>query len=934
MKLKKISLFILAILLVSTSSVAEANTVSVGDNDKNAVNIQDVEFVEGSGVKSLMSSTISRAKGKVPIHSWSELEGKMITSDSGKVVKLIDANHNGEVIVTESKQPTVFATYRSIGAAVQNTNSGYSGLAIQACGDTDWLSYVKSIGVPTISNRISGNTYNLNASLSRKYRLLIYGTPKDVNDSSYGNDYTGGQWRYLGYSRYGGLMINEDYPEYIGISKFDADLFLKSENYATRVKYAYAMKDVFYSPRGSLYDEAVKTMGYFSWLGKKLLDYKSGSWWLKNEDEARIRIQSLRRGYEAGLAVTQYRDPSSGIYWYQAYIVKALDFPECPEPDMKANSLTASRSSNNVNLTFKVQNASPDKQIVTSKVAVPWSVRWNFDGIDAKGKAVSKSGTLSTTTLPKYGKSFPYGTVYSKSYGFNPNITSTWAGVFKFTAEFNPNGSRDMTEENYANNSASTSLSWSPNSVPPPKPGTCQIEDIDPPEYRYDYELDLAVERLEAKTTDRNQSTSTPISVYRASYAADRLKAKNAINKDLSSKKAIKASQQAKMEQYELDLITLNKKLADAKKGEEVESCVIDGNGKEQCTTKTVVNPAEVNAAQAAVNSKQTQINELECDIGQTEQWIDHYEKELSEVNTDEAKYSTTKPNLTLKVNNDQKSETHVSLKEGERKTVSLSWEVEDESTVVAEINEDGTYEEYVEGVEDVYANNVRETTMFTPSREVGMCGPTSEASGPVITISDSKLGDTTYIETLKGSINGVFPKKLRAGYGFTYTVDTQYFNEYQPLYNGTAKNAAVQYDYAASELDTMQPLERITDTGQFARFVPRNVYVTKNTGVVFNSDNTVQTSEELINGGRKWYSNFEQKDGKYPFEVNVGRGGVNELGLCLTSETEIKGTAMDDFVRRSVSPSKPFPGGNGWDWVGKTSLINGLEEWIVGGKR
>jgi|GEM_PF-5954617 len=934
MKLKKVSLILLTMFLLTSTSIAEASTVSVGDNEQNAVNIQDVEFIESNGMKSFFDSSISRTKGKVPIHSWKDLEGKMITSDSGKVVKLIDADHNGEVIVTESKQPTVFATYRTIGAAVQNTNSGYSSLAIQACGDTDWLSYVKSIGVPTVSNRISGKTYNLNPSLSRKYRLLIYGTPKDVNDSSYGNDYSGGQWRYLGYSRYGGLMINEDYPEYIGISKFDADLFLKSENYATRVKYAYAMKDVFYSPRGSLYNEAVKTMGYFSWLGKKLLDYKAGSWWLKNEDEARIRIQSLRRGYEAGLAVTQYRDPNSGVYWYQAYIVKALDFPECPEPDMKANSLTASRSSNNVNLTFKVQNASPDKQIVTSKVAVPWTVRWNFDGIDAKGKAVSKSGTLSTATLPKYGKSFPYGTVYSKSYGFNPNITTTWAGVFKFTAEFNPNGSKDMTEESYANNSASTSLSWSPKSIPPPKPGTCQIEDIDPPEYRYDYELDLSVERLETKTTDSNSATTTPISVYRASYAANRLKAKNAINKDLSSKKATKASQESKKAQYQLELVSLNKKLADAKKGEEVESCVIDGNGKEQCTTKTVVNPAEVNAAQAAVNNKQTQINDMECDIGQTDQWIDHYEKELDEVNADESKYSSTKPNLTLKVNNEVKGETHVSLKEGERKTVSLSWTVEDEATVVAEINEDGTYEEYVDGVEDVYANNVRETTIFTPSREVGMCGPTSEVSGPVVTISDSVLGERTYTETLKGSINSVFPKKLRAGYGFTYTVDTQYFNEYRPLYNGTAKNAAVQYEYSASGLDTMQYLERITDTGQFARFVPKNVYVSKKTGVVFDNDNPAQSSEELIDGGRKWYSDFEQKDGKYPFEVNVGRGGLNDLGLCLTSETEIKGTAMDDFVRRSVSPSKPFPGGNGWDWIGKVSLLNGLEQWIVGGKQ
>lgn len=931
MKIKQLFVVLLTVLVLTTSLTVDANTVSVSDQEK-AINIQDVEFVDGGKIQQFVGSTIAKAKGKIAIQSWSDLEGELITSDGGKVVKLVDANHNGEVIVNESVQPTVFSTYRSIGEALQNTSVTLSKSAVQACGDTDWLTYVKSIGVPTVSNKIDGKTYPLNASLSRKYRLLIYGTPQDVNQSSYGNDYSKNQWRYLGYSRYGGLMINEDYPEYIGISTFNADLFLKSENYATRVKYAYAMKGVFYNPKGPLYDEAIKTMGYFSWLGKKLLDYKPGPWWLKNEDEARIRIQSIRRGYEAGLAVTQYRDPNTGVYWYQAYIVKALDFPECPKPDMKANSLTASRSSNNINLKFNVQNVSSDKQIVTSKVAVPWSVRWNFDGIDAKGKSVSKSGTLSATTLPKFGKSFPYGTVYSKSYGFNPNLSTTWAGLFKFTAEFNPNGSNDMAEENYTNNVATTSLTWSPQSTPPPKPGTCEIEDIDPPEYRYEYELDFSVERLETKTTEQYTKTETPVTVYRNNYASNRNSAKASINNDLTTKTTLKKTQETKKDQYEKELITLNQKLAEAKQGEDVESCVVDANGKEQCTTKKIVNAAAVNAAQTDVNKKQTQINEITCDIGETNQWIDHYEKELAEVKADEVKYTTTTPNLTLKANNELKAETTVSLKEGERKVVKMSWEVEDESNVVVEINEDGRYEEFVKGVEDVYANNVRETTIYVPSREIGMCGPVSEVSAPYITVSDSKLGDRTYYETLRGSVVGLFPRKLRAGYGFTYNVDAQYINEYDLLLSGTPSNAAVQYSYASNDLNSMQYLEKITDTGQFARFVPRTVYVSKHSGIVYQTNNPFGVTEQMLNGGRKWYSNFEQEDGRYPFEVNVGRSGVNDMGLCLTEETEIRGTAMDDFVRRSVSPSKPFPAGNGWDWTGKNNIINGLTNWISGG--
>ncbi|MDA6963102.1 hypothetical protein OSM87_25880, partial [Escherichia coli] len=35
-----------------------------------------------------------------------------------------------------------------------------------------------------------------------------------------------------------------------------------------------------------------------------------------------------------------------------------------------------------------------------------------------------------------------------------------------------------------------------------------------------------------------------------------------------------------------------------------------------------------------------------------------------------------------------------------------------------------------------------------------------------------------------------------------------------------------------------------------------------------------------------------------------------------------------DDFIKRTVTPSNPFPGGIGWNWKGNESSIAGLNDW------
>lgn len=75
------------------------------------------------------------------------------------------------------------------------------------------------------------------------------------------------------------------------------------------------------------------------------------------------------------------------------------------------------------------------------------------------------------------------------------------------------------------------------------------------------------------------------------------------------------------------------------------------------------------------------------------------------------------------------------------------------------------------------------------------------------------------------------------------------------------------------------------------------------------------------IEGGHKHYTPFPTPDGPYSFVV-VAWGGSegNNIVDCKQATVTIKGSPYDDFVVRRVDPHNPFPAGTGWNWKDKVS--------------
>lgn len=240
---------------------------------------------------------------------------------------------------------------------------------------------------------------------------------------------------------------------------------------------------------------------------------------------------------------------------------------------------------------------------------------------------------------------------------------------------------------------------------------------------------------------------------------------------------------------------------------------------------------------------------------------------------------------------------------------------------------------------ETTYSNNKLSTNIYLTSNATATCGANTSIRGIVATTSErsdsGSVSNKDYYETLSGNISNLKPKKLRAGYGFSYQANASYNNEWNRSYAGGPSSATVSYPYVADGLNSRS---QVLDVGSYSAssslFVPKKVYVGKNSGYVFDKKSPNSTlydgKEEVLDGGRKWYAPFEQKDGNYDFYVSTSPSGVNKMSLCLTDSVEIKGTALDDFVRRSVNADNAFPVQDpGWNWKGKENIISRLKEWF-----
>jgi len=221
---------------------------------------------------------------------------------------------------------------------------------------------------------------------------------------------------------------------------------------------------------------------------------------------------------------------------------------------------------------------------------------------------------------------------------------------------------------------------------------------------------------------------------------------------------------------------------------------------------------------------------------------------------------------------------------------------------------------------------------------------------------------DEIYNEHLNAKIVNIAPSTVKAGMGFGFEVETEYYVDIYETLNGTTRmwtdRNTISYLGTPSKVEVEFPEPYHPETGKYLHFnndiVPppkaemelvstewrgdkfitkwalKQTWVEEYSGNIFYDplDWQRDPGDELLDGGRKWYTPFYQPDGDYPFKINVYGVGGSGLRYCDNQKVNIFGSPIEDFVIRRVNPSDPFPAGVGKNWVGNEYEIEKWSDW------
>lgn len=225
------------------------------------------------------------------------------------------------------------------------------------------------------------------------------------------------------------------------------------------------------------------------------------------------------------------------------------------------------------------------------------------------------------------------------------------------------------------------------------------------------------------------------------------------------------------------------------------------------------------------------------------------------------------------------------------------------------------------------------------PTKEPEACTELCEdsdkkTSSVVKVVCDPEGGCTYYYDYLNISVQTLSPARLKAGYGFNLNVHTSYTNEYYGPSSWKGPTRVVAYfPRSDSFLPTEVELQPLKSVGSWENdWVLPQVWVEKFSGNMFYNKNDVNRDldDTLIDGGNKWYTPFERKDGAYNFKIVAYNAGKNDLRDCTSQCVLISGSPFEEHVVRSVLPDNPFPTGKvGYNWEGKLSILENLVEWF-----
>ena len=876
--------------------------------------------------------------------SLSALEGKLIKSNDGKVVRLVEANHNGKVLVNDGIVPEAVTVYDSIEEATEVKLKA----AGQVCNDVDYIKFLKKKGVPS-SVVIKNKTYKLNAALTRQYEVIVYGKPSNISNNSYKNK----QYEFLGYGKNGGWIMNHKYPvKELSESGPDISRFLTVGSFTGPAEDAGKINNVYAGQDD--YSNAKKTIDLFKtkW-GWMLTDKKAASWWL-NTSSPKIKLQGLYDDeWFAGLGVTQYKT-SNGKPWYQTYMVKPKIPTECESfNDIAAVKLTSKYNSGNITSDFTIQNNDPDKDDVTTPKNVPWSITWSFTGTDSKGIKQTKSGNI--TDAKSY---FPVSLLYKKnkveSYTIkNTGIKASWSGTVTLTATWNSSCGW-FEETNCKNNSATTTI--------PVYPAGTDGKTCDPPEIKYEqkyvYELDLETTEVQAYTAEQGEIGKVVTTYKRTDFTKKRepwlveLRAKaDAAAKDRKEKTKIleKAT-----EKFSADEALYNKAPST------IESCSGEGKDK-KCID--IPNPEKSRLA-AVLEMDEIAYNKAYCDFliaqdidikASTELW---WLEDPIRIN------KTIKTRGMVYYDETLLLWAEVSLQEGESKTFTDEATLVEDGNISSEINSIYTNWQGLESrdypEESTFENNRLDTPIYASSHEQA-CGPPGEevTLEGIVKTTTNKEGTKEDLEVLKGKVINQSATKIKAGYGFSFENQVEYNNSIatEQVKGVTAMDSRFDTLSNYLEYEVVDGLYKVPNelknetkpnikTATSTWHLP-TMYVEEYSGNLFNSNYASNVNrnrnDKILDGGRKWYVDFDETDRTYPFVSYTNETGINRFSVCLMGEVEVKGAILKnevtdendnssegeaEFVLRTIQPDNAFPGGTGWNWSGKTSTISSLTPW------
>lgn len=311
-------------------------------------------------------------------------------------------------------------------------------------------------------------------------------------------------------------------------------------------------------------------------------------------------------------------------------------------------------------------------------------------------------------------------------------------------------------------------------------------------------------------------------------------------------------------------------------------------------------------------------------------------DQKLERLNRLESYYEKLSPSATLYFDDDKQAAKIISLEEGESVTVNFEWNTKGDGTITGDINKNPQY--YLPNI-DFRLVNESDDAISTPIYQstyevIEGAKPNEKISydAVVMTVNDVDEGKSEYREYFTSQVVNEAPEVMRSGYGFTYEMMNTYSNEWDNT-GRSPLDALTKYTFKAKTIDSMtKKLETKSDDGYTIVYQPQEMFLEENNGTVFDNRNPISSdrdeSDTLLNGGRKWYSDFEQKDGTYKFTTTVTNWGVNHVELSPISQVEIKGVAFDDFGIHKVLPNFAFPGGVGWNFVGYEDDIESLTDW------